>query len=310
MDVSIFRQLKTNHFRLISALAEHGQLSLAAEVLAITQPAASRMLAEIEQLLGTQLCQRHPRGMELTLTGRAMARRAHNILMEMRGLARDIGELEQGMSGIARVGAVTGASVGYLVPAIRQLKAISPQADIMVSVAPSRTLVPDLLAGHHDFILGRVPPEIHADELEVQAGLIEQIELVVHASHPLSSVSSISLNSLGNYSWVMQASDSPIRQALQDAFWQANARFPDNIITTASLLVMLAMLASSRLIVPMAREVYELLSGQAIGTQLRRLPVQETIAVTPYHLIQVRERELPPLARRLRGLVLEEMRSG
>ncbi|MFC6668813.1 LysR family transcriptional regulator [Marinobacterium aestuariivivens] len=96
MDIGFARQLKLNHLRLIAAIAEQGQLGLAAATLAITQPAASRMLSEIERIVGSQLFERHAKGMELTLIGRALAHRAHSMLLELRDLARDVEELKRG----------------------------------------------------------------------------------------------------------------------------------------------------------------------------------------------------------------------
>jgi DNA-binding transcriptional LysR family regulator len=96
MDIGLAKHLKLNQLRLISVIAEHGQLSIAADEMAMTQPAASRMLSEIEQTIGTRLFVRHAKGMEPTLVGQAVARRAHNLLVELRDLARKVGELKEG----------------------------------------------------------------------------------------------------------------------------------------------------------------------------------------------------------------------
>ena len=64
MDLS--RRLKPNHLKLIDEIAKKQKLQLAAEALSISQPAASRMLADIETNMGTPLFVRHPRWMELT----------------------------------------------------------------------------------------------------------------------------------------------------------------------------------------------------------------------------------------------------
>src|SRR5579864_8410023 len=101
MDTMFSRLLKISHFRLINAIAEHGQLGRAAEVLAITQPAASRMLADIEGLVGAPLFERHAKGLSPTLIGRAIAQRSTDILLELRNLNREVDELKQGKGGSA-----------------------------------------------------------------------------------------------------------------------------------------------------------------------------------------------------------------
>lgn len=307
MDSDFTRQLKINHLRLVSAIAEHGQLNLAAETLAITQPSASRMLAEIEGILGAKICQRHARGMTLTLIGEVLARRAHDMLVEMRGLSREIDDLKLGKEGIARVGAVTGAALGYVVPAVQQVKALSPTADILVNVSPSDELIRELVAGHYDFVLARMPVSANIDEFMVRSGRSETVALVVNQNHPLSSAKRLSLHQLGAYAWVMQESGTPIHEAVRSAFFEANAALPRNITNTTSLLVMIALLASSTAIAPMSTEVLQLLAGQAISAHLTCLELQHPIIVSPYHLIMVRGRRLSPLARRLYSLVQEEL---
>ena len=85
--------LKPAQLRLIQQIAEHGQLQRAAEITGMTQPAASRMLAEAESQVGAQLFLRQPKGMEPTEIGRAVLRRVNAILREMYSLAADVSAL-------------------------------------------------------------------------------------------------------------------------------------------------------------------------------------------------------------------------
>ncbi|WP_292140335.1 LysR family transcriptional regulator, partial [Mesorhizobium sp.] len=58
--------LSLRHMRMIVALDDHSRVSAAAQVLNISQPAASRMIAEMEAVLEVKLCERLPRGITLT----------------------------------------------------------------------------------------------------------------------------------------------------------------------------------------------------------------------------------------------------
>lgn len=191
--LSALPYLKLSHLRLVAAIAEHGQIQAAAHALALTQPAASRSLAEIEKLVGTALFERHPRGMTPTQTGRIIVRRAHTVLTEMQDLAHELREEREGASGLVNAGAVTGPAVGYLVPAIRRLKATSPNVELRVDVVPSSQLMRGLEEGDYDFIIGRLLPDTDTDALDIVPGAIEQVRCLVRRGHPLATRKNVSL---------------------------------------------------------------------------------------------------------------------
>lgn len=301
--------LKLGHLRLIAAIAEHGQVSLAADALSITQPAASRMLAEAERMLGTKICERRPRGIELTEIGRAIARRAHNVLIEMRDLSRDINELSSGQGGVVKVGAVTGGAIGYVVPAVQQLKSASPGAEIHISIGTSDILVRDLMAGSLDLVLARIPALVDPGLFETHRAEKETIDLIVRKDHPLSTARSVSLAGLTNYEWIIQPSGTPMRRAVETAFLDHDLPFPKGIVNSTSLLVTIAILSSSTAVAPIARELSQLLIDEKVDANVRVLPLKETIEIEPYLLLTVRGRHLSPTANRLKQLLLAELRT-
>lgn len=307
MSERIANRLLPKHFALIRAIEETRQLSLAANVMAISQPAASRMLSEIEKLIQAPIFVRTPKGMEPTAVGSALARRAKSLLEDIREAAREIDAIRRGLSGTVRVGAVTGGAVGYIVPAIQALKSEAESADIHVDVTASGTLISDLLAGHHDFVLGRVPAGVDARQFEIVGAFDEQVDLLVHQRHPLASATHLRIADLVHFPWVMQAPGAPMRQAMESTFVHHSAPIPANIVNTTSLLVMIAMLASSNAIAPMSREVSDLLCRQTTGSGLRALDIASPVSVVPYHLIMLKGRRLTPVAARLRDLVLAEI---
>ncbi|NKN38279.1 LysR family transcriptional regulator [Agrobacterium sp. a22-2] len=306
MTDTLANRLQPKHFSLIKAVAETGQLSLAAHALSITQPAASRMLADVERLVGAPVFIRTPKGMEPTAVGRALARRAHGLLEEFREAAREVDAIKRGLIGSVRVGAVTGGALGYIVPAIRALKAEARTADIHVDVAPSGSLISDLRSGQLDFILGRIPVGTDARQFDVRHARVEEVDLLVHQSHPLAFASKLEMNDLVHFSWVMQGPGAPVRQAVESVFIEAGAAIPSDIVNTTSLLVMIAMLATSYAIAPMSSEVSDLLCRHTTGSGLCRLDIRTPIIVAPYHLITLKGKRSTPVAERLCDLVLHE----
>ena len=298
---SLAGQLHLRHLRLIAAIAEHGQLSIAAAALAMTQPAASRALAAAEARVGVPLFARNPKGMTLTGAGEALARRARNILDELNDAADEIDRFRRGRGGIVRIGAVTGAAVGYVVPALARLRALAPEAEVHVEVAASDELVAGLFALRHDMILSRVPLRTDPAALSLLRARGERVRIVAHRDHPAVRPGDLSLGDLGGTGWVMQGPGAPIRRAVEEAFLALDRPLPRNVTNTASLLMALALLRGSDVVTPVSHEVAALLT--AGSRDLVTLDIAEAIRVAPYSLVTLRERRLSPVAARCRDIL-------
>ncbi len=296
--------LKPGQLRLIHEIAESGQLQLAAEAVGMTQPAASRMLAETERQIGSALFLRQPKGMEPTETGRAVLRRARVILREMSTMARELQHLHEGLGGSVRVGAVTGPAVRYLVTAIRQVKEEAPAAEITVDVLPSRDLLTHLAAGEMDFVLARILPEFDSREFNILPLQDEKVALMARAGHPLARAPVVTLAELVSYEWIMQQRGAPIHEATLAAFAGLGLSEPANVVNSPSTLLTLAYLAQSDAIAPLSDEVAELLIRPPLSAGFVALPIANEIRVSRYYLLDLKRRPLSPLALRLRERLL------
>jgi len=288
--------------RLIAAIAAHGQLQLAAQSCQMTQPAASRMLADLERGLETTLFLRTPKGMEPTPAGEMLARRAARIVLELRDMAQELRDLRDGHSGHVRVGAVTGPALGYVVPAIRALKQEAPGAEVSVEVGPSTTLVPALARGDLDFVLARVPPDLDRTDFEIEPAQHEIGALMVRDGHPMAAHGRVELPQLVDFPWILQQRGAPIRTAVDAAFAEAGCPTPRDVTTTSSLLVIMALMADTDSIAAMSREVTNLLLSERVGARFARLRLDTPLMIEPYLLLRARHRVLPPVALRLLAL--------
>jgi DNA-binding transcriptional LysR family regulator len=309
-DDSLLRAgLKLNHLRMIVAIEDSGQISAAAEVLNISQPAASRMLSEMESITKTPLYERVARGVVLTTFGAALARRARKILLELREASREIGELKSGKGGSVFIGAVTAPAMSLVVPAINRVRKAYPGIEINIQVETSNVLARELLAARHDFIIGRIPDDLNPRLFEVTEIGIERACLIVHSRHPLLKQKVSSLVDLKDYDWVFQPPGTLLRRTIEDIFLSRGVALPENIVNTSSLLLTCAIVCETDAIAPIAIDVAQFLASQSSNaSDVRMLPIDFDINVKPYSLITARERALPPSARLLYDIILEESR--
>ena len=158
-----------------------------------------------------------------------------------------------------------------------------------------------------NFVLARLPPNVDANDFDIQPASTESVQLVVRADHPLADAADVAVGHLGSYPWVIQTHRAPIRDAVENTFKVAGTALPKDITNTTSLLVMIAILATSTAIAPMASEVSSLLLGRQVGARLKVLQLQEPIVMSPYYLLQMRGHQLSPVASRLKSLVAREL---
>ena len=297
-------RLKPARLRLVQAIRDTGKLQLAAEMVGISQPAASRMLGEIEAEAGAPLFERLPHGMATTVIGEAFARRAGLILSELDALATEVRQLQGGRAGAVRVGAVTGPAVGALVPALNAMRARAPEVQPTIEVAPSAALVRGLEEGRFDFVLARVGAQADTRAFHAYPGRTEEVRLIARADHPLAGRPGTLAQAAG-HGLVIQEPGSPIRAALEEALLRAGLAMPAHVTNTSSLLVTLSIVTGSDAVAPQTREVAQLLERASFG--LRALALDAEIVVPPFLVLRNRDRLLSPAAQALLDEVLRRL---
>ncbi|NSY40184.1 LysR family transcriptional regulator [Leisingera sp. ANG59] len=305
MDIAT--RLKPAHLNLLVKVAESGQLQRAAQMVGMSQPAASRILADIEERMGGPLFERHPKGMKGTALGDLCIRHAKVILEEYGALDEDARRITSGQSGRVRVGAVTGPAVGLLMPAILAVKASAPDIEMTIGVGPSTELVRGLVEGRFDFVIARIPPEYDSRDFRLQPARSEIVSLLVRPDHPLAKQKLIDLSDLNRFEWVIQEIGSPIRQAVEAAFHEKKIATPTRITNSSSLLVVLSLLESTDTIAPQSEEVAKMLADGPLGTNIVTLELADPIMVPPCFIIRNRFGQLPQAAIQLINAVFENL---
>lgn len=307
--MNLIGRLKPTHLRLIVEIAKLQKLQLAANALNMSQPAASRVLSDIEGHVGSPLFIRHPRWMEETAVGQAFVRHARVILNELENLQREVQNLKTGKTGEVRVGAVTGPALGILMPAIKKVKENTPDIEATIEVGPSSQLVRELKEGSLDFVIARVPPEYDTNDFNIYPARDEDVALIAWNQHPLAGKSNIRLVDLLDYEWVVQERGTPIRQAIEEAFLGIGCPVPARVTNSSSLFVVLSLVTNSDSIAPLSTEVAELLTHEDLGANLTILNIDQSVVVSPYYIITNRYHQLTHAAEKILNEVLLQTNS-
>ena len=297
-DHLVQRGLKLSHLRLLAALADAGQITQAADRIGVAQPAASRLLAEVERIVGAPVHQRTGRGTVLTPVGLALASRAQRIQIELRDAARDMAEVVAGASGHVRIGSVTGPAIDRVLPVLRSARLTAPKITVEVIVAPSDILCEQLLSGRIDFAIGRLPEGSPRDQFQMTPIAAEPVALVVRRGHPLTRQKAPAPGALMAYDWVMPPEDSILSRAVLARLRAHDLPVPPQRFSTASFLLTFALLQQSNAIAPLARAVATSFSEYPTSPYVE-LPIDLGIEVETFGLVTLAGAVLPPVAARL-----------
>ena len=301
-DSLLRRGLKLSHLRLLSALAETGQLGLAADRMAIAQPAASRLLAEVERITGQPVHLRTGRGITLTPMGQSLARRATRVVTEIRDAEREITEIASGGSGHVRIGSVTGPALDRVLPALRTARLALPAVTAEVIVAPSDLLGQQLLAGRLDFAIGRMPDGLDGQLVLSDPIDVEPVALMVRRGHHLAMQPRLTPTDLMAFDWVMPGPEALLTRAVLDRLQALGLPTPPQRLATASFLLTLALIQQSNAIAPLARAVCDRFSA-APDAPYVILPLDLGITVAPFGLLTRSGAILTPVAQRLAAMI-------
>ena len=150
-------KISIRHLRYFEALAQQRHFGRAAAVSAVSQPALSLQMKELEEILGAQLIERSTRTIRLTPLGEAFAERTRDILRsvdELENLARASTGI---LSGPLRIGVIPTVAPYFLPKIIQALSTHYPQLDPRPREAVTQKLVADLNAGRLDVAIMALP---------------------------------------------------------------------------------------------------------------------------------------------------------
>lgn len=136
--------------RLLLALDAHGTLTAAAEVLSLSQPAATHQLHRLERDLGVRVVEKRGRGLALTPAGRAVLARAGRIVGELTALTADLRALAGLESGEVRIGGGTSSTIHLLPGPLAAFRALYPGVSLFLREATTGEVMAAIAAGDLD----------------------------------------------------------------------------------------------------------------------------------------------------------------
>ena len=287
-------RLKTRQLLLLMALEEEGNIHRAAQVLNTTQPAASKLLKELEDMLGVPLFERLPRGMRATWYGETMIRHARMALASLSQAHDEIEALKAGRYGQVSVGAITAPGLNLLPTAVAQVKRLQPSLRVQLAIETSDVLMERLAQGKLDMVVGRLFERHDKTDLRYEALVEEPVSAVARPGHPLLAMPLLTLRDIVGAGWIVPPPGSVLRHRFELMFQEEGLDAPTDLIETTALLFVTKMLQGSDALAVIATEVaryYARFGMVAI------LPIALPCKMDAFGLITRSDRLLSPAAK-------------
>ncbi|MNB71404.1 HTH-type transcriptional regulator GbpR [compost metagenome] len=242
---SRYSALRVKQLLLLVTLGEYKSLRKVSELMAVTQPAATKALQEIEETLGVKLFERTTNGVVPSLFGVCAIEHASLVLATLSRMKSQIDLLAREGKKILRIGMVAGAASDSFGEIVGQL---SVRDHLLVEAEEDTTsnLVKKLSLGELDCIFVK-----RSVELDTRAGIGSEmlrssgVCVVASCLHPLQVDRVYDCQDLIEYPWIAYDANTPLSELLKNWFCQAIGQKPNVWMRTKSALTTFSALSNS-----------------------------------------------------------------
>lgn len=262
-------RIRLRHLQCFVAVAQEQHLRKAAERLHLSQPAISKTLAELEELVGTRLVDRGRFGARLTREGQAFLTHAVSVMDALEAARLAVQAGDQAAFEAVSVGALPTVAPDLLPLAMAQFRPAHPDVRVDIHIATNAALLDGLRAGELDVVLGRMADPQMMAGLSFELLYVEPLVAVARPDHPLFEPTGPSLSDVIQYPLIISPRGTVPRHNTESYLKAHGLKLPSNCIETLSVSVsrLIAISSDSVWIAPMGA-VYDDVSRKALRVLL------------------------------------------
>jgi DNA-binding transcriptional LysR family regulator len=289
--------LHLRDLRFFETVADLGHLGRAAAQVGRSQPALTKCIQRLEEVIGSPLFERAGRGIRLTPVGEVLLARARLLRSASDEVLREVHDFAQGSAGHVTLGSGPIAAE-HLVPELcRAALAAAPRVTIDVVVGPSWDLRSQLRQGKLDLLVGLA---VDGDPELVSHPLVQDVVVVAaDPHHPVFRTPRVQLSALLAYGWALPSAHIPSRQWLEQVFSGRGLPAPDVKLESGSIALLPRMVARTELLTFVSRHTLAL-ARELVPKEVR---VQATTLRRSLGVTHRRGGYLSPAAQRLLALL-------
>jgi DNA-binding transcriptional LysR family regulator len=289
----IGRRIKLSDLHVLLAVAQSGSMAKAASELAISHPAVSRSISDLERTLGVRLLERNPHGVVLTEFGRAMLTRSHAAFDELRQGVKDIEFLADPGVGEVRIGSTGPLAASFVSTIIDRLHRRYPRMVFHGAAAEFGTLQRELVERNLDLLIVRKLGPLDVDRVSFEALYDNPYFVAAGAKSRWARRRQIELADLIDDLWVFPPAGNRLELLVRDIFAAKGLPRPRASVISYSLEMTINLLGAGRYLSIQPESVFTFPRKHPF---IRKLPVALPIVSGPIGILTLKNRVLSPAA--------------
>lgn len=293
-DQRAIRRLKLRELRILHEVLQAGSMAGAATRLAMSQPAVSKAIADLERTVGVRLLDRVARGVEPTPYSRALLQRGTAIFDELGQALKDIDFLRDPAAGELRLGGTEPITAGFLSAIIDKFARQYPRISFRLVQSDTATLLfRELRERNVELVIGRMSGSRLERDIEAEQLFTEELFVVVGHRSRWATRRKIRLEDIIDEPWILSPPESPAGALVEEAFQAAGLELPYATVVSFSVSLRDTLLQTGRYVTVLRGSLLQL---GARNKMLAVLPVKLPVQPRPIGLFKLKNRTLSRLA--------------
>lgn len=275
-------RFRLRHLEVFRNVCELHTIRKAAAASNMTQPAATKLIQELEDMFRVVLFQRTRRGMQLTQHGEIIRRHVNIVFADIGNISTELEQLTRGGGGLIRLGILPSLSATLLSHCINELLAEHPLTQLSVREGTTDELLGQLLRNELDITFGRILHASQAENLRIAKVYTETFDIVCGKNNPLATQEDIKWRDLAAAKWVLPELGSPLREIADSMFTARGNLRPVVAVTSSSFHQMRYVIAAGQLLGVLP---HSLVQRASVECDLVVLRPKQAAQVAPISLI-------------------------
>ncbi|UAN48727.1 LysR family transcriptional regulator [Serratia sp. JSRIV001] len=294
--------IKLHQLRAFVEVSRQGSIRAASRTCNLSQPALTKSIQELEEVLGAKLFVRRSKGVVLTDCGDNFFQHASLILEELRVAQEDIQQRLGLAGGSVNIG-VGGSVARTVMPkVITQFHLEYPNVKVRIVEGQLVSMIPELRQGELDFTINTYYPSSMDNELSFERLMEREYKVVVRKGHPCENART--LKELQHCDWTMPTPNGSYYRLLHELFGDMGMA-PAISVTCETFMACTSLVAQSDFVSILSVDV---ISDPILGRHLVALELDEALPQATFYLIQRKDTTLTPMGAYLARLFRQHCR--